>query len=110
MAKQELDNMWAELQLNVESASFRGKEYISICWTIDEDGKANALHVTETHDINEALRDFEANNIAANAMCKVYCFKRPVVYLCCALARFRYGCYMLIEQHTYNVKYATPMR
>ena len=102
--------MWAELQLNVDSASFRGKEYISICWTIDEDGIADALDVTETHDINEALNDFEVNNRAASAMCKYYNFNRPVVYMCCALARFRNGCYTLIKQHTYNAKYATPMR
>lgn len=108
MRKEELDNMWAETQLNADAANFRGKAYITVCWTIEDNGLAIIMDVTETSSASEALDEYFANCSAMRNMCKSYTFKRPVTQMCSAYATYRNGCYMLIEQCTCEVKTYNP--
>lgn len=108
MRKEELDNMWAETQLNADAANFRGEEYIAICWTIEDNGLALIMDYTETPSASKALHEYGSNNIAMRAMCKDYKFKRPVYEMCSAIGRLQNGHYTLLEQCTREVKTYDP--
>lgn len=108
MKREELDNMWAEIQLNADAANFRGEEYIAICWTIEDNGLAIIMDYTETPSASKALREFSLNDIATRGMCKDYKFKRPVYAMCNAIGRLQNGHYILLEQCTREVETYSP--
>lgn len=108
MRKEELDNMWAETQLNADAANFRGEEYIAICWTIEDNGLALIMDYTETPSASKALHEFALNDIATRDMCKDYKFKRPVYAMCNAIGRLQNGHYTLLEQRTREVETYSP--
>lgn len=108
MRREELDNMWAETQLNADAANFRGEEYIAVCWTIEDNGLAFIMDATETSSASEALDDYFGSCAAMRIMCKSYTFKRPVTQMCSAYAIYRNGHYTLIEQTTCEVKTYNP--
>lgn len=108
MKKEELDNMWAETQLNADKANFRGEEYIAVCWTIEDNGLALIMEYTETPSASKALHEFALNDIAMRCMCKDYEFKRPVYAMCSAIGRLQNGHYILLEQRTREVETYNP--
>ena len=102
MTEQELDNMWAELQLNNESSKLSGKRYVSIWWLIKEDGEAIIVDTVESNNALEARDDFQRNVRSTTKALKT--FKNfESVYICCALGARSGKHYKLLEQRTFTI-------
>ena len=101
VTKQELNNMWAEMQLNNEASKLSGERYVSIWWSIKEDGEAIIVDKVESNNALEARYDFQINvrsTKEALKTCKIF----ESVYICCALGARSGKHYKLLEQYTFT--------
>lgn len=105
MTKQELDNMWAEVQLNNEARKLRGCKYVSICWFINENGEARVADCFESWDFDSVCDDFDRTVRAAKNMANTYKFKNDTIYIASAFGVKRINHYCILADKTYIVKY-----